>query len=379
MRVLMQNRLDAATREGGDSVQMYQTRRHLQAIGVQVDVSLEIAPDLSSYDVVHLYNINRVHETLLQARHARALGKPYVVSTIFHDLREFDGDGRFGIDRMLHRLFDPDRLEILRAIGRASSDLKQLKAAATLAGVGFRAAQREVVMNAGALLPNSVLESKAIESRLGLDAIDAHPVVNGVDPDISADESVVNDLPPHLRAPGSFILCVGRIEPVKNQLQLVEAVAHLGLPLVLVGDIGRRHRHYGGRVLAELTKIGGLYLGKLDYRKVLQLYRLARCHVLPSWFETTGLVSLEALAQGCPIVTTDRGFTSEYFTGLAAFCDPTSSASIREAILAALDETPESCRAKQAEVLSRYTWATAAKQTKEAYAAVLESHRGRNR
>jgi glycosyltransferase involved in cell wall biosynthesis len=55
-------------------------------------------------------------------------------------------------------------------------------------------------------------------------------------------------------------------------------------------------------------------------------------HVLASWFETTGLVSLEAAMMDCNVVVTKKGDTVEYFSDMAYYCEPDDINSIRNAI-----------------------------------------------
>ena len=95
-------------------------------------------------------------------------------------------------------------------------------------------------------------------------------------------------------------------------------------------------------------------------------------HVLPSWFETTGLSSLEAAAMGCNIVITNRGDAKEYFGESAFYCDPGSPESIRQAVEeASLHEGNEALRKK---ILESYTWQQAALQTLTAYKHVMQQH-----
>jgi glycosyltransferase involved in cell wall biosynthesis len=98
-------------------------------------------------------------------------------------------------------------------------------------------------------------------------------------------------------------------------------------------------------------------------------YREAKVHVLPSWFETCGLSSLEAGAMGCNVVVADKGFTREYFGENAFYCDPGNVESIYNAVHEAA--TSPSQEALQASVLKNYTWQQAARQTLEAYQSVL--------
>ena len=79
----------------------------------------------------------------------------------------------------------------------------------------------------------------------------------------------------------------------------------------------------GPRVTFEIAK---------SHKDLAALYQKARVHVLPSCFETTGLVSLEAALSGCRIATTNRGFAREYLLDHATYLDPADPASIAQIV-----------------------------------------------
>ena len=91
-------------------------------------------------------------------------------------------------------------------------------------------------------------------------------------------------------------------------------------------------------------------------------------HVLPSWFETTGLSSLESAASGCNIVITDKGDTAEYFGQYAYYCDPASADSILEAVTKAAAAPVN--KALSELITSKYTWQQAARQTAASYETI---------
>ena len=74
------------------------------------------------------------------------------------------------------------------------------------------------------------------------------------------------------------------------------------------------------------------FIDHLPQEELIHYYQKAKVHVLPSWFETCGLSTLEAAAMGCNIVITNKGYASEYFNDHAFYCDPSSPASILDAI-----------------------------------------------
>ena len=98
---------------------------------------------------------------------------------------------------------------------------------------------------------------------------------------------------------------------------------------------------------------------------MLDYYRKAKVHVLPSWHETCGLSSLEAAAMGCNIVITEKGFTREYFGDDAFYCEPGDPESIFNAVENAAQSE---CHTElQQKILHHYTWQQAAASTLIAY------------
>jgi glycosyltransferase involved in cell wall biosynthesis len=91
----------------------------------------------------------------------------------------------------------------------------------------------------------------------------------------------------------------------------------------------------------------------------------ARVLALPSWFETPGLVALEAALLGCSIAITPYGCTREYFGDHAEYAEPGSGRAIRRAVLASWDR-PASTELAQM-VLERYLWSHVAQRTAEVY------------
>ena len=103
----------------------------------------------------------------------------------------------------------------------------------------------------------------------------------------------------------------------------------------------------------------------VDEAALAGLFCGARVHVLPSWFETTGLVSLEAALSGCSIVSTSRGHAAEYFEDFAWDCDPGQPDSILAAVRSAWNAPP--APALRDRILGHYTWAHVAEATMAAY------------
>jgi glycosyltransferase involved in cell wall biosynthesis len=147
-----------------------------------------------------------------------------------------------------------------------------------------------------------------------------------------------------------FVLSVGRIEPRKNQLSLALALRDLSLRLVLVGEVLPGNERYFSAVRKAAPEV--IHVPHLEHEDLRHVYAAAAVHALPSWFETTGLVTLEALAAGTPVVVDNGPCPLEYFSGCAATCDPADVRSIHRAIASAAQK-PLGCERARAR---RFSW-----------------------
>ncbi len=111
-----------------------------------------------------------------------------------------------------------------------------------------------------------------------------------------------------------IILFVGRIEPLKGIDQLLVAMTHLqnrhGLRLVIIG--GDNHSQYEMERLQRLSRSLHIqdsvtFLGLIKQEELPCFYSAANACVVPSYYESFGLVALESLACGTPVVATNVG------------------------------------------------------------------------
>lgn len=111
-----------------------------------------------------------------------------------------------------------------------------------------------------------------------------------------------------------ILLFVGRIDPMKGIDQLLRAMTYLqsfkGLRLFIIGgDENSGTELEKLRKLSDELELGDLvtFLGRVQQDQLPNYYSAADVCVLPSYYESFGLVALEALACGAPIVATDVG------------------------------------------------------------------------
>ncbi|NCI50633.1 glycosyltransferase family 4 protein [Sediminibacterium roseum] len=358
IRVAMITRSTLFTTSGGDTVQVMQTAKHLRELGVLVDVKLTTEQiDYDQYSMLHFFNIIRPADILY---HIHRSGKPYVVSTVFVDYSEFEKQYRSGMPGMLFSFFPADGIEYLKTISRRLLLRDSLRSWWYLVN-GQRRSVKKIINNASLLLPNSTSEYDRLTKRYSVNT--KHEIVtNGVDVSFFNFENThaKNDL---------LVLCVARIEGIKNQLNLIKAINGTEYRLLLIGSPAPNQSSYYN----ACRKVAGnnvSFIGQVGREELRKYYQMAKVHVLPSWFETTGLSSLEAAVMGCNIVITDKGDTREYFGDAAFYCDPSSPASIHKAIDNAAHAQVNT--SLQHKIRTMHTWQQAAGQTKNAYLKVIE-------
>jgi glycosyltransferase involved in cell wall biosynthesis len=113
----------------------------------------------------------------------------------------------------------------------------------------------------------------------------------------------------------------------------------------------------------------------LPPKRLRSAYAAARVHVLPSWIETCGLVTMEAALADCNVVVSIAGYELEYFRDMAYYCDPADVDSIRQAVVEAYGNYArdgEQRRRLKELILQEYSWIRAAEATHQAYRRVLE-------
>ncbi len=128
-----------------------------------------------------------------------------------------------------------------------------------------------------------------------------------------------------------FILYVGNLKPHKNIERLVEAF--LLLPpqyeLVLAG------RNFLAGALPSHPRIR--VLGEVEEDVLSLLYQNAELLIQPSLYEGFGLTPLEAMAFGCPVVSSGLGGLFEACEGAAFYINPLSTSSLAEGMRAVLE------------------------------------------
>ena len=269
----------------------------------------------SGVDVIHAHS-HRYGHVLEAAAVAERLGIPLVVSTHYHPADRREPPWKRGLLRMQDVVFGMTAYRVARAI------VVQTDREARLVGEFAPRAKMRTIAPGIDLASWSTPEADRAES-LGL--------------------------------PKEYFLFVGRVAPNKGLRTLLDALARIEptarRPLVVMG------RDWGERAALEAqARSLGLngqvrFLDHVDaptvYRGVI---RGARALVLPSEWEAFGLVLLEAMVAGTPVVATEVGGVPEVLDAgrsgrLVPYGDPPQLAA---ALRSVVEDAPETDRLRTA-------------------------------
>jgi len=181
--------------------------------------------------------------------------------------------------------------------------------------------------------------------------------------------------------PENYAITVGAIEPRKNLPRLLRAIDLLShtqpsfrdMKLLHVGPAGWLSDEVGATISALRLEQRVRFLGYVPIEDLVALYQLARVSVYPSLFEGFGLPVLEAMASGCPVVTSNCSSLPEVAGDAAILVDPTSVDSIAEGLARVWedDRLRGDMIARGRRRATRFTWDAAARETMKLYDDVL--------
>lgn len=160
---------------------------------------------------------------------------------------------------------------------------------------------------------------------------------------------------PRKAAPGTGpVLWLARFSPDKGPEVAIRACREAGLPLVLAGKCNEpAERRYFEQVVEPMLGPGVTVVFNAERETSLRLLVDARCLIMPiQWEEPFGMVMVEAMATGTPVVALNRGAVPELvrpgLTGL--ICDGPDE--LPAALRAAVTLDPAACVAHVAENFS---------------------------
>ena len=172
-----------------------------------------------------------------------------------------------------------------------------------------------------------------------------------------------------------YVLFVGNLLPHKNLLRLLDAFAlvarRMRCRLVIRGE---GHPRYVEEVRERIGTLEARALVEIQSyasaQRLGDLYRNARCLVLPSLYEGFGLTALEAMASGTPVIASNRSSLPEVVGDAGLLVDPTDTVELADALYKVLtsDVLREELRARGLCRAKLFSW----RRTAQEVLAVLE-------
>lgn len=303
MKVLLLARSTLYSQPGGDTVQIVETAKGLNANGVETEIHLkgESIPFMR-FDIVHFFNLGRPADILPYLPQIRV---PIVVSTILVE---------YGKKRYEYVW------EYFKTLGRWLNG-SDVYPGWLYIQMRHKKAIQLVIDRSRFLITTSAKEAQRIKNNwevkqtprtlpLGLSEL---------------------YLEPFKSQKRSGAIVVGRIEVLKNQKQAIEAANDLNLDLKIIGNPAKNQQGY----FQECKKLASKSVSFHSFKTPEELiydYRKAEYLILPSLFETFGLVALEAWSQGCKLVLSKNIESIDFFSDKAIFFDPNDKDDLKRAL-----------------------------------------------
>lgn len=223
-----------------------------------------------------------------------------------------------------------------------------------------------LLRSATALITHTERGRQDIAHHIGIDPQRITVVPHGLDASMRpASPEEQQHVRTKYRLPPRFILFLGGLSPLKNGRNLVHAFASIArdMPDVDLVFAGFRRR----AVNDVFTTIDTLGLrnrvhepGYIDDADLPAIYSAAECLALPSWYEGFGIPIIEAMACGCPVVTSTAGCCPEVAGGAAVLVPPGSPPQIAAGIRRIIEEPSlrRECIRRGLEHSARFDWRT---------------------
>jgi glycosyltransferase involved in cell wall biosynthesis len=223
-----------------------------------------------------------------------------------------------------------------------------------------------VVRQAVHVLCNSQATADEVMERFQIPANRLTPIPLGYD---------AQHFQPQLLKPSNYFLYLGRPDPHKNVLRLIQAFASQSSDwdLWIAGSFDRRYTPQAQQLAQQLGVAQRIrWLSYVPYAELPQLLGRALALVFPSLWEGFGLPVLEAMACGTPVITSTAGALPEVAGDAAVCVNPYVVGELAEAMqqVAGSAQLRAELRLRGLRRVQNFSWQKTGDQT----AAVLEQY-----
>jgi glycosyltransferase involved in cell wall biosynthesis len=294
---------------------------------------------VGEFDLLHLHSVF-LWPTWAAARQARTAGVPYIIA--------------------------PEGMLVRELIRRKSRLVKKL---------WISLIERRSLREAAGIHATSPRELEEFKS-FGFDAVEPFLIPHGIDVSDLAPPSSKSPAPPAgMRA---RIVFLGRISWEKGLDRLVPAMAHIReVELVIAGNDESGYTES----LKELAREAGLldriiFIGPVHGEEKWKLLRSASLTVLPSYSENFGMVALEAMAVGRPVVVTPEvglaAMVADADSGIVVAGEPDSLGPAIDRLLRDQELLSRKGANARRVIAEKFTWENVAAQLRRRYEEIVQ-------
>lgn len=240
-----------------------------------------------------------------------------------------------------------------------------------------------LIKRASKIITVSENSKKDVKKLFGIPEEKIAVIYHGVSSDFHpiSDQNYLESIRRKYNLPHYFILYVGTLEPRKNIPTLLKAFSllrnkkNVKHKLVIVGKKGWQYKEIFDALEKLNLKNDVVFTGYLPEEDLPAIYNLADLFTYPSLYEGFGLPPLEAMACGCPVITSNTSSLPEVTGNAALLVNPHSRREIYEGMDAILSNHKLRNRFIEdgIEQSRKFSWEETARRTLKVYEGVCKN------
>lgn len=152
--------------------------------------------------------------------------------------------------------------------------------------------------------------------------------------EVKASSEQINEVKKKYNLPDEYVLSVGTLEPRKNALLLLRAIAQTKekINVVLIGKSTSYQKQLDKLIAEEVLKDRVHFVHQVDFKDLPMIYQASSLFVYPSRFEGFGIPIVEAIASGVPVIAATGSCLEEAGGPASIYVDPDDDKALAKSI-----------------------------------------------